>query len=146
MATMSPTAPAAPRRTSTVRRNALLLTAGALVIAAATTVVALIAQALGAGDFPALKPAVYMSFAIAGFLAGYVGWRIVRARAARPTRALRLLVPLLLVVSLVPDVVLLVTGFIPGTTVAGVIALMLMHPIVVAVGVPLFQRIAPVAS
>src|SRR6187402_616549 len=117
---MASTSLSTPTRTSATGRTALLLTAGALVVAVATTVVALVAQSIGAGtDFPALKPAIYLSFAIIGLLAGYVGWRIVRARAKNPARVLRVLVPVLLVLSLVPDVVLLATSFIPGTTVTG---------------------------
>jgi hypothetical protein len=144
MANTSPTAPA-PARERSSGRTVLLLAAGALVVAAATTVVAITAQSIGAGtNFAALNPAVYLSFAIVGLLAGYVGWRVVRSRASHPARVLRLLVPTVLVLSLIPDILLLVTGFIPGTTATGVIALMLMHPIVVGVGVPLFQRIAPV--
>ncbi|MFF1573377.1 DUF6069 family protein [Leifsonia sp. NPDC058292] len=144
---MAVISPAVRQGDHTARRTALLLTAGVLVVAVATTVVAFTAQSLTAGsDFPALKPAVYLPFAILGFVAGYAGWRIVRSRAAHPARALRLLVPLLLAVSFIPDIVLLLTGFIPGTTATGVIALMLMHPIVVAVGVPVFQRIAPVTD
>jgi hypothetical protein len=67
---------------------------------------------------------------------------LVRARARRPRTLLTVLVPVLLVLSLVPDVMLLVTGFIPGTTTTGAIALMLMHPTVVAVTVPVMNAIA----
>jgi hypothetical protein len=144
---MVSTTPTSVGTERTTARSALLLAGGAFVVAAATTVVALVAQSVDAGsDFPALKPAVYLSLAIVGLLLGYVGWRIVRSRATRPARILRLLVPALLLLSLIPDIVLLVTGFIPGMTATSVIALMLMHLIVVAVGVPLFQRIAPVTS
>lgn len=140
---MASSSPAIPRRETTAGRQALFLGMGAVLVA--TTVVALIAQAVGAGaDFPALKPAVYLPFAIVGLVAGYVGWRIVRSRAAHPGRVLRVLIPVVLVLSLIPDVVLLVTGFIPGTTTTGVIALMLMHVLVAAIGIPLYQRIAPV--
>jgi hypothetical protein len=68
----------------------------------------------------------------------------VRARVARPRAVLRVLVPVLLVLSFLPDVVLLVTGFIPGTTVTGAVALMLMHLTVAGVAVPVAQRLAPV--
>jgi len=40
--------------------------------------------------------------------------------------------------------VLMATGFIPGTTVTGVVALMLMHLVVAGVTVPVSQRLAPV--
>ena len=48
-----------------------------------------------------------------------------------------------LALSLVPDVLLLATGFIPGTTVAGVVGLMVMHPIVAAAAVITGRMIAP---
>jgi hypothetical protein len=54
------------------------------------------------------------------------------------------LVPVLAVMSFVPDTVLAITGFIPGTTLTGVVALMLMHLVVVAIAVPLCARLAPV--
>jgi hypothetical protein len=135
------TAPdAAPART---RRTAVVLAAGVVVAAAATTVIALTGQALGAG-FPPLQPLVYLPFVVLGLAAATAGWAIVRARASDPARVLRVLVPVLTVLSLVPDVVLAVTGFIPGTTITGAAALMLMHLTVVGVAVPVLARALPV--
>jgi hypothetical protein len=125
---------------------ALALVAAIVVAVAANTVVAL--AALAAGASPAFSPltiAVYGPFTVHGILAGYVGWRIVRGRAANPLRALRVLVPLLLVLSFAPDTVSAIIGFIPGSSLTGFVALMIMHPIVVAVGVPVYQRLAPVS-
>ena len=131
-------------RTPTIARTVVLLAAAVVVAGVSAGIVAFSAAAAGAGAFPPLMPAVYLTFVVLGLVAGYLGWRIVRARAPRPLALLRVLVPVLLVLSLLPDTILLLTGFIPGTTVTGAVALMLMHPIVVAVGVPVYQRLAPV--
>jgi hypothetical protein len=112
--------------------------------AIATTLIAVVAQAAGvAAGFPPLQPAVYLTFAVAGTLAALGGWTLVVRLVRRSARALRVLVPVLVVLSLVPDVVLMATGFIPGTTPGAVVALMLMHPVVAAVAVLAGQRIAP---
>lgn len=129
-----------------IRPLAVALTVLAAVAASAiaTTLIALVARAVGAGDaFPPLQPAVYLTFAAAGTLAALGGWALVVRLVPRSARVLRVLVPVLVVLSLVPDVVLLITGFIPGTTPGGVVALMLMHPVVAASAVVAGQRIAP---
>jgi hypothetical protein len=125
-------------------RTVLLLLAGIVVAGAANAIVAATALAAGASSaFPPLMPAVFLAFTTVGLIAGYVGWRIVRRITPNSRRVLTWLVPIALVLSWTPDIVLMATGFIPGTTITGAVALMLMHPIVVAVGVPLYQRLAP---
>lgn len=129
-----------------IRPLAVALTVLAAVAASAiaTTLIALVARAVGAGDaFPPLQPAVYLTFAAAGTLAALGGWALVVRLVPRSARVLRVLVPVLVVLSLVPDVVLLITGFIPGATPGAVVALMLMHPVVAASAVVAGQRIAP---
>jgi NhaP-type Na+/H+ and K+/H+ antiporter len=112
---------------------------------AANTVIAMAALAAGANSaFSPLLVFVYGPFTVVGLLAAYAGWRIVRRRASSPRGVLRVLVPVLAVLSFVPDTVLAITGFIPGTTLTGVVALMLMHLVVVAIAVPLSARLAPV--
>ena len=132
------TAPASPART------ALTLATAAAVAFGANWIIALAAQAAGAGPFTPLQPFIFGAFTVAGVLAGSVGWRVVRRFATRPRTVLRVLVPLLALLSLAPDAVLMATGFIPGTTVTGVVALMLMHLVVAGVTVPVSQRLAPV--
>lgn len=129
-----------------IRPLAVALTVLAAVAASAiaTTLIALVARAVGVGDaFPPLQPAVYLTFAAAGTLAALGGWALVVRLVPRSARVLRVLVPVLVVLSLVPDVVLLITGFIPGATPGAVVALMLMHPVVAASAVVAGQRIAP---
>jgi hypothetical protein len=51
-----------------------------------------------------------------------------------------------LVLSLIPDVLLLVSESQPGTTTAGVVALMLMHVGVAVAAVPAYRRFIPPQS
>jgi hypothetical protein len=112
----------------------------------ANTVIALAAVALGASSaFAPLSPPVFLAFTALGIAGGYVGWRIVRRVAPRPARVLRVLVPLVLVLSWIPDVILGIVQFIPGTNLTAVLALALMHAVIVAVAVPVYARISPVS-
>jgi hypothetical protein len=127
-----------------VYHPALIAVAAVAASAAATTVIALLGLALGAAsDFMPLQPAAYLTFATVGTLAGIGGWMLVVRLVKQSARLLRTLVPTLVILTLVPDVVLLVSPFIPGATPVGVIALMLMHPIVATVAVLAGRRIAP---
>jgi hypothetical protein len=126
-------------------RVVLTLAAAAVVAVAANTVVSITAIAAGAKpSFLPLSLALYGTFTVLGLVAGYVGWRIIRSRARRPLAVLRVAVPVLAVLSLVPDTVNALVHFIPDTTVTGVVGLMIMHLVVVGVGVPVYQRLAPV--
>ena len=132
-------------RTATVPRTAILLVAAIAVAGLANSIIAFVAILAGASStYAPLMLPVYLAFTVAGVLGGYLGWRIVRRVAARPARVLRVLVPVALVLSWVPDVILAITQFIPGTTLTGAIGLALMHAVVVAVAVPVYARIAPV--
>jgi Family of unknown function (DUF6069) len=132
-----------PTRTRTV----VTLAAGILVAILANSVIAMAAHAAGASaDFSPLLVFVYGPFTLAGFLAAYLGWRIVRRRARYPAAVLRVLVPILTVLSFVPDTILVITGFIPGVSLTAVVALGLMHLVVVAVAVPICARLAPVRA
>lgn len=129
---------------ATTRTTALTLVAAIAVAIVAAEIIALAAVAAGATAFPPLMPYVFGPFAAIGILAAYLGWRIVRRLAPQPRRVLQVLVPVVLVLSFVPDVILATTGFIPGTTVTGAVALMFMHLTVAGIAVPVSQRLAPV--
>ncbi len=125
--------------------NVLLLIAGAVVALGVNTGLAFGALALGAdATFAPLTIVAFGPFTVIGYFLAYLGWRIVRARAARPAAVLRWLVPVLTVLSFTPDVVLLLTGFIPGASLIGGIALALMHLVVVAAVLLVALRVAPV--
>ena len=122
-----------------------ILAAGAIVAILANLVIATVAHAAGASaDFSPLLVFVYAPFTLVGLIAAYLGWRIVRRRARHPASVLRILVPVLTVLSFAPDTILAATGFIPGASLTAVCALGLMHLVVVAVAVPICARLAPV--
>ena len=133
-----------PARTSAVK-TVLILAAAAVIAVGANTIVAIAAVAAGASSsFAPLTLVSYAPFTILGLAAASVGWRIVRARSARPRAMLRMLIPALTVLSFIPDAILLMTGFIPGSSAIAVAALATMHVIVVVVAVLANQRVAPV--
>jgi hypothetical protein len=117
---------------------------GAVVVNA---LVSLVAQAAGASeDFQPLRPGAYVFLTVVGVLAGAAGWAAVRRWSNRPAVVLRWLVPVVVVVSLVPDVALLFSDMQPNTSGLAVGALMLMHVATAAVAVPVFAKVLPVAS
>lgn len=136
--TASPTRPSAARA-------ALLLTAAVALAVAVNTVVAVVAIAAGASSTygPLTFPA-YALFTALGVTAGWFGWVIVQRTSSSPRRTLTILVPVIVGLSLVPDVLLMAFGFIPGTTPAAALALMVMHLVVVAVAVPAYALASPV--
>jgi hypothetical protein len=117
----------------------VILVVAVLVAVAVNAVVAAVAVAAGASaDYGPLTFPAYTLFTVLGIVAGWVGWSLVRRHARSPRRALTVLVPVVALVSLVPNVLLLAFRFIPDTTVPAVVALMLMHIVVIAVAVPAY--------
>ncbi len=135
----------APASRLSAPAHVILLIAGAVVALGVDTGIAFGALALGADPaFAPLTIVAFGPFTVIGYALAYFGWRIVRARAARPAALLRVLVPVLTVLSFTPDIVLLLTGFIPGASLTGAIALALMHLVVVAAVLLVAPRVAPV--
>ena len=119
-----------------IARTIVILALASIVAIALNAVVAFLAVQAGASSsYAPLTLPVFAAFTVIGVVVGWIGWRIVQRRAANPSRVLAVLVPAVVVASLVPNVVLLVTEFIPGTNAAAVWALMAMHVIVAGVGV-----------
>lgn len=115
--------------------------AGALVV---NTVIALVARGLGApSEFMPLTLPVYGPLTVIGTLISALVWRVVVNRSAGAGRILRVLVPVVLVLSLIPDFLLLSSKSQPGTTTGAVIALMLMHFGVAAAAVPAYLKLMP---
>ncbi|NGY62220.1 hypothetical protein G7043_25160 [Lentzea sp. NEAU-D13] len=85
-------------------------------------------------------PQVYVFLTAVGVIVVAVAWALIRSKAARPNALLRKLVPIVVAVSLLPD--LLLFG-IPGASPVDVVALMLMHVVVAAVAVPTFRTVLP---
>ncbi|GGC92346.1 hypothetical protein GCM10011512_19260 [Tersicoccus solisilvae] len=142
MPTVTTTANTGLARPAGLRTSVILI--GAIVVAVAlNAVVAAVAVAMGAptGYGPLTVPA-QATLTVIGVVVGWLGWRLVDRRARRrgqePARILSVLVPVVVVLSFVPDVLLLVTRFVPGTTTGAVLALMVMHVVVAAVAVPAY--------
>jgi hypothetical protein len=127
-------------RLSPVSRT-LLLGGGAVVAVGINWVIASLAIVGGASaGFVPLAIYVFGPLTVVGYVAACLGWRIIRSRSARPATVLRVLVPVLTLLSFVPHIVLLATGFLPDSTPLGVLALALMHLIVVTAVVLVSQR------
>ncbi|MFD7159377.1 DUF6069 family protein [Kribbella sp. NPDC059898] len=122
------------------RRRYAVLLAAAVVAAGLNYLVARGAIALGAeAGFAPLTAPVFVPLTLIGTAAGYVGWTAVRRRSAA---ALKVVVPVVLVLSMIPDLLLLATKFIPDTSGTAVAGLMLMHVVVTAVAVPAYRLTA----
>jgi hypothetical protein len=96
--------------------------------------------ALVTGPAVGLETAAWISMSIAGVLIGTAGWAVVRRFAPRPAALLRVLVPVALVVSWIPDLVVLTTG----ASLLNVAGLVLMHVVVAAACVTVLPRVLPV--
>ncbi len=143
---MTSTSAAAPTRTRALTVAGGLV-AASVVAVALNAVVALIAHAAGASDdFQPLTFPAYATFTVLGILAGAAGWVLIRSRARRPGALLRLLVPIVLVVSFVPDLLVGADGSAPGASWGAVAALMVMHVVVAAVAVTAYTRLWPVSD
>ncbi|ADJ43273.1 hypothetical protein AMES_1450 [Amycolatopsis mediterranei S699] len=142
---MTTSAPATKAAWSSTLAAAGIGAVGGLLVNAA---IAWAGQALlGAPDeFRQLTLPVYGPLTIIGALAGAIGWRLIVNRSRNAARLLTWLVPAVVALSLIPDLMLLSSKSQPGTTVGGVVALMLMHLGVAAVAVPAYRRFMPPRS
>ena len=96
------------------------------------------------GDsFEPLLAASFGPATAAGVVTGAIGWRLIVAHHHHAAKLLQWLTPTVLAVSLIPDVMLLVSDSEPGITVGRVVALMLMHLAIGAVSVPLYRTFMP---
>ena len=139
--TSTTTQPAAQTRTTSGRTLILAGAAAAVVVNAA---IATAARALGASpEFQPLTPAAYIPLTIIGFLLGTAGWALIRAKTRNPARVLRIVVPVVLLLSFIPDLGLLLSGSRPGTSTGAVAALALMHLVVAAAALPALARALP---
>lgn len=109
-----------------------LLKVGALAIGAsvvANLIIRIIfVNLLGIGqEFPPLGWGPPIVFTIMGVLGAVIVFAIVARFAKRPIRLFRIIALVVLVLSLLPDLMLLNANAMPGTSLGAVIALMLMH-------------------
>ncbi|WP_285640372.1 DUF6069 family protein [Lentzea sp. NBRC 102530] len=135
------------------RSSALAPSAGEVVVgllgAAVASIVVNALIALVAGKFVpegtervGLAIAEYGPATVLGILLGTLGWYLVRRFAGNPRRVLRVLVPVVVVVSWIPDLGILAGGASPVNS----LALILMHAVVAAATVPVLNRVLPLGS
>ncbi|KJK33889.1 hypothetical protein UK23_44490 [Lentzea aerocolonigenes] len=129
-------------RTST-GKVVLGVVAAIAVASIGNAVVSSAAQALGADPnaVEGLKPQGYVVLTAVGVIIAAFAWSSIRKRAKDPARTLAKLVPIVVVISFLADVPVF---FLPGASLIGVLALMLMHVVVALVSVPIFHRVLPV--
>ena len=97
-------------------------------------------------EFNPLTFPAYGTLTVIGAIVGAIGWHVIAVRSRRATRLLAILVPVVVLLSFIPDVLLLGNDSQPGTTTAGVIALMLMHVGTAAAAVLAYRRFIPPQS
>jgi len=108
----------------------------AVVVNVVIRTVAVTVLGIGEGFLPlGVGPTVF--FTVAGMVGAVVVFGLMLRLAKPPVRLFRRVGLVVLLVSLVPDLLLLSSGSMPGTTVAGVLTLMVEHVAswAVAVGV-----------
>lgn len=71
-----------------------------------------------------------------------VVFAVVARRAQRPLRTFRVIAIIALLLSFIPDIGLLVTDVVPGTTAPAVATLMVMHVVSAAIAVIMLERLA----
>ena len=97
---------------------------------------------LGIGEgFLALSLGPTVAFTVIGVTGAVVVFGLIARFSGRPVLMFRRVALLVLLISLVPDVLLLFSSPIPGTTTAGVITLMLEHVASWAVAVAVLPRV-----
>jgi hypothetical protein len=123
----------------------------ALVASVVASLIVELVIAHGAGaysDFQPLTLGGLIGPTVLGLLTAVVVWELVRRRAGDPVAVMRRLVPIVVVLSWVPDVVLgathrEATTQVAHTTWGEVAALMVMHLFVAAIGLGMFSWLLP---
>ncbi|MTD53082.1 DUF6069 family protein [Amycolatopsis pithecellobii] len=123
--------------TTSARTIALRLGVAAMIALVANAAIALATSQFDDGGIGAgLAPTEYLPLTLIGIVLGAVGWTLLARYAPR---ALRVVVPVALVLTWIPDVLLLNTGATPGN----VIGLMAMHVVVTIAVVAAFRGHRP---
>lgn len=122
---------------ATPARIAVGIVLAAVVAAVVNTLIGLL---IGVIEGTGYNPTTAITYSVIGVLIGALGWALIRRFAPRPAAVLRWLVPLVVVLSFIPDLMLLQYGL----SVLLVIGLMVMHVVCAAVAVPVFRRVLPV--
>ncbi|MFO7169052.1 MAG: DUF6069 family protein [Chloroflexota bacterium] len=92
--------------------------------------------------FLPLTPPPTIAFTFFGVLGAVLVYALVGRFARQPIALFRRIALVVLLISFIPDILMLITGFNPGTTPANVAALMLMHVVAWAISVRLLTTMA----
>jgi hypothetical protein len=124
-----------------------LLWVGPLTIVVAT-IASFIIQQLAVAVLrpdPAFLPLTLMPpiiFTIVGVLGAVIVFALVARFARNPIPLFRRIALITLAVTFIPDILMLITGFNPGTNLANVLVLMLMHVVAWAITVGMLTRLS----
>jgi hypothetical protein len=116
----------------------------------ATLVVNFLIASIAKGLFPIantfipLQPMGFISFTIIGVLAAIIVFALIGRFARRPISTFERTAWIVLTVSLIPDVLVWFTKPYPGTTLPGVVALMVMHIATATICINLLTRLSRV--
>lgn len=134
--------PVADRPVRLARPGSVVLGVAAAALAS-LAVDAAIAQAVTAthpsGVQTGLSALHFGPLTVLGVLLGTAGWAVIRRSSSRPRQVLRTVVPLVVLVSFVPDLLLL-SREVSAVNVAG---LLCMHVAIAAITVPVLARVLP---
>jgi len=136
-----------PNRLRTVAAVPVAVVTTAVAGVLASTVIAAVAH--GAGVSHAFLPLHFATFTVLivfAAIAGAIGWQLVRSRATNPSRLLARLVPLVPMLSFIPDVLIGITKAETAATWGGVFALMTMHVFVATAAVGSYIHFLPARS
>jgi hypothetical protein len=135
-----------PERVERVSGRRLLWVGPLTIIAAvvANQIVHLLALSLFniSPEFPPLQAGTPIAFTIMGVLGAVIVFAIIGRLSRRPIRLFRMIALIVLVLSFIPDIALLVTGAIPGTSLVAVGTLAVMHVVAWAVTVWMLTTLA----
>jgi hypothetical protein len=93
-------------------------------------------------DFPPLQFGPPIMFTIIGVLGAVIVYAIVGRLSHRPIRLFRVIALIVLVLSFIPDIGLLTSGMLPGTTPVAVASLSVMHIAAWAISVWMLTTLA----
>jgi hypothetical protein len=93
-------------------------------------------------DFPPLQPGPPIAFTVMGVLGAVIVFAIVGRLSRRPIRLFRVIALIVLILSFIPDIGLLTSGMLPGTSLIAVGTLAVMHVVAWAIAVWMLTTLA----
>jgi len=99
-------------------------------------------SALGVASFPPLMPEPLILFTVVGVTGAIIVFALIARFSSWPIRLFRIFGVVALLVSFLPDIALLVTRAMPGTSVRSVAVLMFLHVVAAAITLVLLTTLA----